>query len=646
MYKSTLVNASTDILNKYKTYRNTLQKVIRYSKHHYYLNKCIEYKNNSRKLWNLINSKITKCNNKTESIEKIKVENIYKYDPKSITNTLCKHFSTIGKNYAERVPKSSININDYIAKITNNNNSLFLTPTTEQEVSSLITPLPNKTSSGYNNINNLILKEIKQNITKPLTLLINRSLLEGKFPQAMKLADVCPLFKCKDRTDPNNYRPISLLMTLSKLLEKIIYTRVYNFLIETKQIYNSQYGFRSGHNCEHAVSELISAVLKGLQQKEYTLGVFLDLSKAFDTLDHQILLNKLSRYGIRGTALNWFASYLSNREIRVKCSVASTGKVEYSDYEPVHYGTPQGSCLGPLIYLIFTNDLAIHLEHCNTIMFADDTTLYQTHKSIRYLKWCLQEDIKSLSDWFRANKLTLNLDKTACVLFKKNGDKTEIKLTLDNNHITSVKETKFLGMWLDCYLNWNIHLTNLFVKLKRNQSMLRLSKHFLDEQSRKLVYYSHLESHINYGLLIWGNNVSNEQINKLQRIQTECLKLIAHRNKRGNLNKELGILPIKSKITLENYKFGYKLKNKQLLKKTITLCYFDSNNKSLIKEHKYQTRHKTLPNLPKNANKTYITSFLCMGPKAYQTLPIETQLKTNFRNFITSCKHYLFSHLT
>ena len=129
--------------------------------------------------------------------------------------------------------------------------------------------------------------------------------------------------------------------------------------------------------------------------------------------------------------------------------------------------------------------------------------------------------------------------------------------------------------------------------------MLRLSKHFLDEESRILVYHLHLESHINYGLLIWGNNVSTEQINKLQRIQTECLKLIARRNKRGNLNKELGILPIKSKISLENYKFGYKLKNKELPKKTMTLCYFDSKNKSLIKEHKYQTRHKTFPTYPK-----------------------------------------------
>ena len=176
--------------------------------------------------------------------------------------------------------------------------------------------------------------------------------------------------------------------------------------------------------------------------------------------------------------------------------VTSTGKTEYSEYESLSYGTPQGSCLSPLIYLIFTNDLAIHLEHCNSIMFADNTTLYQTHKSLRYLKWCLQEDMRSLTDWFRANKLTLNLDKTACIMFKKNGDKSELKLDIGNTHIKSVKETKFLGMWLDCHLNWSSHLNKLFVKLKRNQAMLRLSKNFLNEEARKLVYHSHLESPI------------------------------------------------------------------------------------------------------------------------------------------------------
>ena len=304
-----------------------------------------------------------------------------------------------------------------------------------------------------------------------------------------------------------------------------MYTPVYNFLMETDQIYNSQYGVRTGHNCEHAVSKLTSVVLKGFQQNEFTLGVFLDLSKAFDTLDHQILLAKLSKYGIWGMALDWFASYLSERMIRTKCSVTSTGTTEYSDYEFVTYGTPQGSCLGPLIYLIFTNDMAKHLENCNSIMFADDTIFYQTHKSLRYLKWCLQEDLKSLIDWFRASKLTLNLDKTSCVLLKKNGDKSEISLNIGNICIKSVKEMKFLGLWLDCNLNWSSHLSKLFLKLKRNQAMLRQSKNFLNEQSRKMVYHSHLESHMNYGLLIWGNNASKDQLNELQRIQTECLKL-------------------------------------------------------------------------------------------------------------------------
>ena len=161
----------------------------------------------------------------------------------------------------------------------------------------------------------------------------------------MKLADVCPLFKSKDRSETNNYRPISLLLTLSKLLEKIICEKVYTFFNNMNQIYVSQYGFRSGHSCENAISELVSAVLKGFQSNKYTIGVFLNLSKAFDTLEHTILLEKLHYYGIRGTAHDWFQSYLSNRKIRVKCLVSGTGTTEFSEYADITHGTPQGSCL-------------------------------------------------------------------------------------------------------------------------------------------------------------------------------------------------------------------------------------------------------------------------------------------------------------
>ena len=188
--------------------------------------------------------------------------------------------------------------------------------------------------------------------------------------------------------------------------------------------------------------------------------------------------------------------------------------------------------------------------------------------ALRYLKWSIEQDMSVLMDWFRANKLTFNLDKTSCILFKKSGNKKEIRLEIDGIEIGSTSNTKFLGLWLDSHLNWSLHLTKLFTKLKRNKALLRLGKSFLNETARKLVYHSHINSHIQYGLLLWGNNINNEQLNKLQKIQTEYLQLIVPLNKTGNLNKELSILTIKDMIKLKNYKFGYKLNNKLLPAKT------------------------------------------------------------------------------
>ena len=237
--------------------------------------------------------------------------------------------------------------------------------------------LPHKTSSGHDNISNVLLKKLSNTIKHPLSIIFNKSILQGKLPEAMKLADVSPLFKSKDQNECTNYRPISLLLTITKLLEKVMYKRTYNFLEETGQLYNSQYGFRTGHSCENAVSELLAEIIKGKQEGLYTVSMFLDLSKAFDILEHEVLLKKLERYGIRGTSNNWFRDYLTNRKIRTKCTVASTGKTEYSEYKAINFGTPQGSCLGPLIFIIFTNDLHKQLQHCNSILFADDTTLYK-----------------------------------------------------------------------------------------------------------------------------------------------------------------------------------------------------------------------------------------------------------------------------
>ena len=258
----------------------------------------------------------------------------------------------------------------------------------------------------------------------------------------MKKADTLPLNKSKAKDDKNNYRPISLLLTVSKLPEKIMYSRTYNFLTKFNQIYKSQYGFRTGHSCQDAIAELIGEITRNIDERMYTIGVFLDLSKAFDTLEHEVLFDKLSIYGIRGIALKWYKSYLKNRQLTVKCMVASSSNQEYLNYEQVTYGTPQGSCLGPLLFLIFSNDLFRNLDYCNNLQFADDTTIYKGHRNLRYLTWCIENDLSNLDDWFKANKLTLNVGKSVHMTFskKKNVD-TSIKL--GNTELPRVESVKF-----------------------------------------------------------------------------------------------------------------------------------------------------------------------------------------------------------
>ena len=362
-------------------------------------------------MWQLINQITGKVKPKSHTIECLKIDNLKCYSPQEITKGFCDHFANVGKNYAENLAPSSVFVETYVDQIVHSDKCMFMYPTDTDEIKSFIKLLPCKTSSGFDDISNTLLKKICDSIVLPLNINFNKSLQCGIIPELMKKADILPLYKSKLENDTNNYRPISLLLTISKVLEKIVYKRTYCFMEETGQICNSQYGFRSHHSCESAVSELVSEITKGFQNGFYTAALFLDLSKAFDTLEHRVLLMKLEKYGIRGKCLEWFRSYLSNRQIRVKCQVASSGKTEFSEYQTVSYGTPQGSCLGPLIFLLFTNDLYSHLSHCSSILFADDTTLYKVHRNLIYLRWCLQDDMNTLIDWFKVNKLTLNVEK-------------------------------------------------------------------------------------------------------------------------------------------------------------------------------------------------------------------------------------------
>ena len=453
LYTQALKSRNTEDYDKYRKYRDTFRKLKRYCKMNYYVKKCQELRTNTRKLWEMVNCIIGKVNDRRGVISKLKIDNIEVSNSEVIANSMASFYSSVGIDYAKRIQSSKFSISSYLEKIKRNEKSLFVTPTNESEIVSIIDKPASKNSAGRDCISNRIVKYIKHEIVSPLTKLINKSLELGVFPDSMKLAYITPLYKSGSECLNTNYRPISLLPVLSKVFEKVMYSRIYNFLQSTNQLFESQYGFRKHHSCENAVQELLSVITKGFDCKEYTAALFLDLSKAFDTLDHHILLCKLELYSIRGLCLDWLKHYLTNRRLSVKCIAGEPPELSLSDEYPLQFGVPKGSCLGPLLFLIYCNDLPLNLDFRNSILFVDDTTLYKSHRNLVYLKWCIQEEMNQLLDWFRANKLTLNLNKSVCMFFHERGKVVNFEIEVDNLHLNTVKCCKFLGIWINDRLN-------------------------------------------------------------------------------------------------------------------------------------------------------------------------------------------------
>ena len=289
------------------------------------------HSDNTKKLWSIINDISAKQNDKSSLIDCLRISNVLEYDTNKIANKFGEYFASVGKSYSNKVVNPVHDWKYYCDKIERNTRTLFMNPCTEFELQKLIKNLPSKTSSGHDNISNVLLKSIGDYLVTPLTRIFNDSIQLGIFPEIMKLADIVPLYKLKEKYLETNYRPISLLTTMSKLLEKIVYVRVYEFLNSSDQFYESQYGFRSSHSCDNAVGEVVLRIVKNLEAGKINIDIFLDLSKAFDTLNHDLLLHKMERYGIRGITLEWFRSYLHARKLRVKCKPTSTGQLTTSE---------------------------------------------------------------------------------------------------------------------------------------------------------------------------------------------------------------------------------------------------------------------------------------------------------------------------
>ena len=309
---------------------------------------------------------------------------------------------------------------------------------------------------------------------------------------------------------------------MSKILEKIVHKRLYNFLDKQNLLYNNQYGFRPKHSTIQAITQLSAEILESLDKKKYTTGVFLDLSKAFDTINHNTLLKKLEHYGIRGVALEWFRNYLHDR----KQYVSYNGEI--SSQQDVTCGVPQGSVLGPLLFIIYTNDLPNALRDSRCILFADDTTIYYTSDDLNTTATILSNELEQLTEWFRANKLSLNATKTNYIIFNKTQlVLPDIELKIGTDRINRVYNTKFLGVYIDSKLNWNKHLQYCSNKLSSGLYAIKNVKHLLPIKPLKSLYYTLIHPYLNYGTILWGS-AAKSNFKKLQTLQNKAIRNITN----------------------------------------------------------------------------------------------------------------------
>lgn len=491
----------------YKRYRNFCNGLIKRLKRKFDKEQISNAGNDSKKLWHAIKSitstsKIYKHSNELLSSDS---------SPQTEVNKVNEYFVNVGKSLAQSIPQN--NKSDPCNHIPLNSKSFFMAETDELEVDHIIRDLKSVCATGIDKISNKILKDHKDYLVPLLTFIFNQCLQMGTFPTALKISNVHPIHKSGDRNRVSNYRPISILPSLSKILEKIINNRLVLFLENNNLLSPNQFGFRRNKSTEDAVMNLTNSIATNLDKSKKCVSIFLDLAKAFDTVSVPLLLRKLERLGVRGVQLDLFRDYLSNR---FQC--VSIGE-HTSSTLPVHYGVPQGSILGPTLFLVYINDLLqLNIPQGKAISYADDTALVFAADSWELTFEAAQHGCNIVRDWLSQNLLSLNVDKTKYVTFSiRSSGQPKEDLSLHFHHCATpnlrncmclplqrVPTIKYLGVLIDSNLSFKPHIDLLSGRIRKLIYVFKTLRHILEPITLKQVYLALCQSIISYCISAWG----------------------------------------------------------------------------------------------------------------------------------------------
>ena len=614
LFKLGLISAELN-----RVYRNKLNIVVRQAKRQYFNNVFDCVTSDIKRTWHHLRYLLGR-NKSDRKVEYMDANGIRISGDKEIAEVFSEYFASVAVNLDREIPHSAGSPLQYVNRFVLP--SMYMKPMTADECRGVICGLKNK-YYGIHSPPVKIIKKARTVIAEPISKLFNISVQQVTFPHILKYGTIVPIFKSGDYHSVSCFRPITLLTLLSKIFEKAIETRIRSFVAKHSILSPHQFGFQRGRSTADAISCLTEKIYNSLDSKEFNCTLFVDLKKAFDTVNHQILFNKLYRYGIRGVSLEIIQSYLLNRVQRVRIGNC------FSDDKITNIGVPQGSILGPLLFLLYVNDLPNVAPAFSSILFADDTTLTCSNSNLNNLIESVNENLDKIKKWTYINRLSLNINKTYYMLFTNRPVINENhQISLDGVEILNQTDGKFLGLRLDNKCNFSLHISDICSKVAKAVGILYKIQNCVPNHTLLRLYYSLIYPYLTYCIMIWGGS-NHCHLNQLILLQKRAVRVVSgagYLEHTGPLFRRLNLLKIK-----DIYFFTL----------AIQMYKFVSSGVPEPPNHNHNTRNRD--NLPvtfrRLTRSQQAVSF--RGPHVWNSLPAGIQSAPTLSSFKRKLKTYL-----
>ncbi len=617
---------------EYKKQRNLVKRMIVRAKREHYQNTIQNNKGNSKKLWECIRklsgSKATPYPSVMKNSDGNTFENEF-----DIASAFNEHFSQLSRGETPDKLNSDMaseKLNAFVnSKLQASEEKTFSIPAiTTNYVAKQLLKLDVSKAKGMDNISPFFLKSSARIIAPSLTHILNLSLSKGVFPQTWKCAKVTPLHKKGAKDEVDNYRPISVLSCISKIIERHVHDTLYSFLNDNSLLFEGQSGFRPQHSCATALTHMMDSWLAALDSGNMVGVAFVDLSKAFDSVNHNILASKLRSYGCSSQTVNWFKAYLSGRSQVVHV------KGHMSSEESIACGVPQGSILGPLLFLLFVNDLHLHITKCDVNLYADDTNIYAIGKTVAEIQANLTEDMSVLSQWCVDNSLNINFVKTMCMLISTSQkrthlDDTTLHVNVNNVEIPMCTSQKLLGVYVNEVFDWSDNVKEVSKRLNYRLVVLKKIKKYLPEKARIAYCNGCILPHLDYCSTIWGST-TKANMDKILRLQKRAARMIYddYVSPSAELFVKLKWLPLANRFNHNKAVLVYKCLHDLVPPYMRNIFTYQSNVRYSLRSE----AHSDLV-VPKPRIEMYRQSFSYSGAKIWNSLPASIRQSDSLAKF-------------